>query len=527
MLKVVIKQDASWTRIDYRESSLWFKGYLYNKSVNDLLNELLDLKSAFIAEYLSGLNGHFAFVFQNAQSTLVAVDRVRSIPVFYNEHEVCSNPTFLTKHTSVNHNAALSLKMAGYTIGEDTLYSGINSLTAGQFFFVDREGNLNRENYYQYKPWIPSSKKATSEELSKITLNILEKLIASLNGRQVIIPLSAGNDSRLIASGLKHLGYKNVKCYSYGIPGNFEAQVAKIIAEKLGYEFKFIPLNLRDERKFYRSNEFKEYLAFAETFVAVPYFQSLSTIPRLRNWIDRDAVFVNGNTGDFISGGHVSSMFLSGNSHKTDKERLNIVNQANIDKNFSLWGFLKTEKNLKNITAQLTSEVPVELREVDIDNEHGLYEYSEFKNRQSKYVISGQRAYEFYGHEWRLPLWDESYLEFWEKVPLNLKLNQKLYTDMLRTQNWGGVWDDDIPVNKKTIRPSWIIPLRTLIKAVFILFGKKKWHRFEIIAFYYFMDVTRMMCSINYSSVLRAAFKEPRHHVSWQSDEYLKSKNIK
>ena len=100
MLKVVIKQDASWTRLDYRESSLWFKGYLYNKSVNDLLNELPDLKSAFIAEYLLGLNGHFAFVFQNAQSTLVAVDRVRSIPVFYNEHEFCSNTTFLTKKTS-------------------------------------------------------------------------------------------------------------------------------------------------------------------------------------------------------------------------------------------------------------------------------------------------------------------------------------------------------------------------------------------------------------------------------------------
>ena len=70
MLKVVIKQDTSWTRLDSTKSSLWFKGYLYNKSVNDLLNELPELESSSIAEYLLDLNGHFAFVFQNDQSTL-------------------------------------------------------------------------------------------------------------------------------------------------------------------------------------------------------------------------------------------------------------------------------------------------------------------------------------------------------------------------------------------------------------------------------------------------------------------------
>jgi len=524
MLKVIIKQDTSWRQHHLGSSSLWFKGYLYNKSVDDVLKDLQDFGSMSIPDYLLNLNGHFAFVFQNNESILVAVDRVRSIPLFYNLHGISSNPTFLGNHASVNPDAVLSLRMAGYTIGADTIYKGLESLIAGQFL-IATHGDIERENYYQYKPWLPPRKSSDRNDLAKITLAILKKLVENLNGRQVVIPLSAGNDSRLIASGLKHLGYKNVKCYSYGIAGNFEARIARIISDKLGYDFKFIPLNLGEERKFYRSNKFKEYLAFAETFVAVPYFQSLSTIPKLKNWIDSDAVFINGNSGDFISGGHVSSAFCSTNSVDTERERLNVVNKAIMDKNFSLWDYLKTELNIKNIERQLTSEMPVPLR--DVSSDHGLYEYSELENRQSKYVISGQRAYEFYGYEWRLPLWDESYLEFWETVPLNLKFNQKLYTDMLRAENWGGVWDGAISVNKKTVRPLWVIPLRLLIKPVFIFSGKKRWHQFETIFFYYFMDVTRMMCSINYLSVLRAVFKKPRHHVSWQVDEYLNSKNIK
>ena len=132
-----------------------------------------------------------------------------------------------------------------------------------------------------------------------------------------------------------------------------------------------------------------------------------------------------------------------------------------------------------------------------------------------------------YGYEWRLPLWDDDYLEFWERVPFDSKFNQKLYIDMLVSQNWGGVWDESIPVNKKTIRPLWVVPLRLFFKPLFLFYGKKNWYRFEIIFFYYFMDVTRMMTSIRYSSILRAIFKGPRHHVSWQAEEYIDAKITK
>ena len=191
------------------------------------------------------------------------------------------------------------------------------------------------------------------QELSKITLDIFQKMLDKIGDRQIIIPLSAGNDSRLIASVLKHLGAKNVKCYSYGTKGNFEAKIAQIIANKLGYEWKFIPLTHKSEKKFYASDEFKLYLDYGETFCSVPYFQGLSTIKYLKDlkWIDNDAIFINGNTGDFISGGHINpkmSRNIKSQSINTEIRKENILNFL-IDKHFSLWGNLKSEQNIYQI----------------------------------------------------------------------------------------------------------------------------------------------------------------------------------
>ena len=90
----------------------------------------------------------------------------------------------------------------------------------------------------------------------------------------------------------------------------------------------------------------------------------------------------------------------------------------------------------------------------DLENEnldHLLFEYSELIGRQSKYVVKKQKVYEFYGYEWRMPFWDDQYLKFWQKVPLKYKLNQKLYKDMLKNNNFGEVWDDDFFLNKKQL----------------------------------------------------------------------------
>ena len=75
--------------------------------------------------------------------------------------------------------------------------------------------------------------------------------------------------------------------------------------------------------------------------------------------------------------------------------------------------------------------MPNELLNIEKSKIYKIFEYLEFVNRQSNYVIQGQRVYDFYNLKWELPLWDDEYLDFWNKVPYDFKFQQKLYKYML------------------------------------------------------------------------------------------------
>ncbi len=250
--------------------------------------------------------------------------------------------------------------------------------------------------------------------------------------------------------------------------------------------------------------------------------------------VDEDAVFINGNSGDFISGAHISSLKNSLSDYSNKEQRKDNILNILIEKHFSLWGYLKSEKNVEKIKILLWNEIVLTCGELkDKSTDHLFYEYSEFIDRQSKYVISGQKTYEFYGYDWRLPLWDDEYLFFWQKVPAELKEHQKLYTDMLKKKNFGNVWGDDILVNKKNITPKWIIPLRFISKIFFSLFGnygKTMWKQFERVVFNYWMINTHTLKAFSYLRILADFNKKPRGiYPCWFSHEYvskLKNRNF-
>ena len=405
----------------------------------------------------------------------------------------------------VDDGAALSIAMAGYTVDRATLYRGLLMPGPGECLVASGEGGPERQRYHTYRPWrvVEADERALKRRLADVTLAVMEKHLASLDGRPLVIPLSAGNNSRLVASAARHLGYRNIRCFSYGRPGNFEAagqpRHRRAPGRAMGLR---AAVDRRPARAFSPATAMPPISTTPTRCASVPFVQDMSAIEALKanGFIPADAVIANGNSGDYISGNHIPAKLCSPPQGLSEAARRSRIVDALTDKHFALWLSLRTEKNLariRTLLARSIAAIPLGAPETD----HGLYEYAEFQDRQCKYVITGQRIYEFLGHDWRLPLWDNDYLDFWESVPLRFKAGQRLYNAMLRDANWGGVWRD-IPVNSKSIRPRWLVPLRLAAKIAHAPLGAERWHRFERRVFQYWMDATCNAAGTPYSRVL-------------------------
>ena len=134
-------------------------------------------------------------------------------------------------------------------------------------------------------------------------------MINSANGRQIIVPLSGGLDSRFIVTGLRKFNYKNVICISYGLKNNIEAILAKKIAKKLGYKWIFIEYKPKKFKRYFYSEDYNKYLTYCDSLTSIHFIGEYYMLKELddNSLIEKDAIFVNGQSGDFITGNHIPS----------------------------------------------------------------------------------------------------------------------------------------------------------------------------------------------------------------------------
>lgn len=544
--RILLQEDFGWSRALLAEGEAWFKGNLWldgrcreGRDAAALLPAKAGALASIdqLADFCARLDGHFAAVFPWRGRQICLVDRMRSIPLFIaghgNDALIADQPRLILPHlpepAQLDRQAGLEIAMAGYCLNRSTLVKQIAQLRTGELLLVSSD-SLDYRRYSQYAPWrlrIDRDPTRLRQELREVTLGIIRKMIGGLDGRPIMLPLSAGLDSRLIVSALKHLGHRDVICYAYGRPDNFEAEASRRIAERLGYPWHFLPYDPARVRKMAASPEVARYLQCADSWGSLPFLQDFLAITQLRakGIIPSAAVFVNGNSGDFISGNHIPKSLWPIRADLSSEVRRRRVLKAQVDKHFSLWRDLRTPAHdaalLDRMAALCAEAVPAD---IPAEADHAVYEHLECQERQSKFVISGQRVYEFFGHPWRLPLWDVEYLDFWEGIPLELKAGQQLYRDMLMEADWGGVWSDIWP--PKRISPAWVRPIRGAAKLALAPFGQAAWHDAEKRLFVYWTDLLSTYAAAAPWSRLLFDRRGFRNAIAIRCEAYLRAKGL-
>lgn len=524
-----------WTTISNGSSQVYLRGCVQGRSHGEVAAEALGQTRQTVAKCLDRLDGHFAIVVTTPHWSFAAVDPVRSYPLIW----AMDGQSLLLSHdgsalesrlglgaSDIDQDQACAVALSGFTIGNATLYPQVKQLGPGEYLWIE-DGCVSEQRYHRWTPWLPDdvSPEDLREPLSRLNQKLIEDLIQSAEGRPVLLPLSAGLDSRFIASGLKEFGYDNVRCVAYGLAGNREAETSQLIAKRLGYEWTFVPYTQSEMRAIFHSTDYAAYKAYSDSLTSMHFPQEYPMLAAMLNEhdLETDTICVNGQSGDFIAGNHVpASLFETSNNRR---ERTDRIINALVTKHYKHWSSLVNEKSAAIIGAYLEEEIgKLGGLPDDPSGDHGIYEYCEFQDRQSKYVINGQRAYEFFGLDWRLPLWDRAYLDFWARAPLSAKRNESLYRSVLEADNWGGVWKD-IPVNPTRIRPAWLAPLRLAAKVAHAPFGRKRWHDFERRYLNYWMSATCAYAAWPYRQV--ATDRRGFYSASaWHIADYVESKGL-
>ena len=144
-----------WEEIKLKGARFYFKGNVF------LENELLSIekfaelmftlickevqgKEKETGDFLKELNGEFAFVAETKNTIFCAVDKTRSIPLFYvktkNSLIVSDSACYLKEKTNqrLNEENAAEFMVAGYVTGNETLFDDIKQIRNGEFLIYQK-----------------------------------------------------------------------------------------------------------------------------------------------------------------------------------------------------------------------------------------------------------------------------------------------------------------------------------------------------------------------------------------------------
>jgi asparagine synthase (glutamine-hydrolysing) len=398
-------------------------------------------------EKVKGLNGFFAVVARYGNECYASVDRVRSIPLFWslkdNEFLLSDDPQWIQACIPGESRDPVSLiefLLTGYVTGSYTLDRRIRQIQAGEAVRVCKENTglvVQPARYYQFVTGSGEgnniSKGGLLWKFDEIALAAIERLIKIADGRPIVIPLSGGLDSRLIAMSLKRLRYKNILAFSYGVKANWESQTSQNVACQLGIPWHFVEYSRDLWKRWYRSDECQAYIRYAGKIVSLAHLQDWPAVMELkkRGVIPGEALIIPGHSGDFLAGTHIPLEIANGTRcdiHKVIRaiwqhhyilmpSRL-AFRYAGTDDQEMYRGVLERLELYFGQTGVL--EIPRAI---------GLYEMWDWAERQAKYIVNSVRVYDFFGLDWSLPWWDAEVMSFWECVPLRSRVGEKLYKE--------------------------------------------------------------------------------------------------
>ena len=402
-----------------QERDIAVRGYFYNdkgekitgKAMIDYFRHVRHFSE--FSDVMKKVHGLFNVIINTSSLRVVSIDSTRIFPIFYNlQGYMSDDPSQIPHRTKLDDFACDFYLSSGATPMGTTLLEDIRQVKPGHILLPDE--NFKQVPFYEYYSFTTHS--VSVREVRHTLDRIFNRLAEDIGNRQVIIPLTAGNDSRLIACMMKQINHPNVFCYTVGKNNSPELYAASQTAKKLGFPHQIIDVSDAEGRALCQvhNEDFNKYFRFLGAFTNFVWLYDYVAIKKMQRAgvLSPDAVFIPGHSGDFIGGSHLVK------AHIAYKELIDSLSRKII--------FLSHEYSYKkNVYAFVHKYFSNRIRE-------GILPYQAYQdyimmNRQCHNILNSARVYEYFGYEVRLPFFEKELLDIFKSLPYEQLAEGKLY----------------------------------------------------------------------------------------------------
>jgi asparagine synthase (glutamine-hydrolysing) len=164
------------------------------------------------------------------------------------------------------------------------------------------------------------------------------------------------------------------------------------------------------------------YLDYSHNMVSVPPLQDFLAVKILKEKgiIPENSVFLPGH-GIFRKN-HFIKDFVR--EHASDREnclKADVV-KAIINKHFNFWNVNGHDNLLSDRISEIIESLPFN----NLDSSRKVLDFFNISERQAKFIVNSVRIYEYFGFEWRLPLFDKELIDFYLKTPADQKYHKEI-----------------------------------------------------------------------------------------------------
>ena len=407
----------------------WFEEEYYSNQsaclfLMNYLSKLIDGKDLTNLKLLiNSLNGSFMFCVKTDDSLVAVVDRLRSIPIYYSEDVLVDR---ISGCYSLDEIGKIEFLSSGYTVNNRTIFNKWKSLLPGELLYWSKQRNeIVLDRYYTHSHNINNelTEEQIREQLYEISQRVIARTVNSVQNKKVMISLSGGYDSRYIACMLKEYGIENIVAYTYGNANSYEVETSKMVAEKLGFEWNFIEYTDKLWHQMINTGIVDDFIDFSFWGDGVPCLQDIPALFELsRKYNPKEYCILPGYCGDLFGGSYLFPYTEEGISPNKFGKYL-------YERHFT---FRRNKRAEKSSIIKDLKPRGYEGGNLSYDMCASLNEDWFIKHKVAKFVVNAVRMFEFFGYEWRLPLWDNELMELWYSVPLKYRgLEKNLYREQL------------------------------------------------------------------------------------------------